>query len=98
MGLCIRNREVERFADQVAAMAGETKTEAIRKALDERKEQLMLRSRRGGKKLHDIHPWLEADVWPKVPPRPGARAWAKKQRKRSSVSHRAASDGRLHCG
>ena len=33
MALTIRNKEVERLAEEVARLAGETKTEAIRKAL-----------------------------------------------------------------
>jgi antitoxin VapB len=36
MALTIRNREVERLAEEVARLAGETKTEAIRKALEMR--------------------------------------------------------------
>ena len=40
MGLNIKNAEVEKLAAELAAMTGETKTEAIRKALLERKEHL----------------------------------------------------------
>lgn len=44
MGLNIKNAEVEELARLVAEATGETKTEAIRRALLERKERLGLRS------------------------------------------------------
>ena len=40
MALNIKNSEVERLATEVAAMMGETKTEAIRRALLERRRRL----------------------------------------------------------
>ena len=43
VGLNIKNREVERLADEVARIAGETKTESIRRALEERRARLRLR-------------------------------------------------------
>jgi antitoxin VapB len=43
MGLNIKNREVEELAKQIAEATGETKTEAIRQALLERKDRLGLR-------------------------------------------------------
>ena len=43
MPLNIKNAEVERLASEVAALAHETKTEAIRRALLDRKQRLMLR-------------------------------------------------------
>src|SRR5687768_17080663 len=42
MALNIKSREVEQLAADVAAMAGESKTEAIRRALAERRERLSL--------------------------------------------------------
>jgi hypothetical protein len=36
MGFNLKNPEVERLAAEIAAMMGETKTEAIRRALEER--------------------------------------------------------------
>jgi antitoxin VapB len=51
MALNIRNSETEKLADAVAALTGETKTEAVRKALKERLENL--KRRRGRKKLAD---------------------------------------------
>ena len=44
MALNIKNAEVERLAKEVAEMAHETKTEAIRRALEERKIRLKSRA------------------------------------------------------
>jgi antitoxin VapB len=40
VALNIKNQEVERLAAEVAKMTGETKTEAIRRALGERRQRL----------------------------------------------------------
>ena len=42
MSLNIKNKEVEALAQEISAVTGETKTEAIRKALVERKDRLGL--------------------------------------------------------
>ena len=65
MGLNIKNIEVERLATEVASMTGETKTEAIRKALAERKEHLTIPER---KRCDGLKEWLERDVWPHIKP------------------------------
>jgi len=67
MALNIKNPEVERLVDEVAKIAGESKTEAVRKALEERRERLAFqvppRDRRA-----EVMRYLEREVWPKVPP------------------------------
>lgn len=66
MALNIKNPEVESLADAVAEMAGETKTEAIRRALAERRDRLRLQSsqlRAGDSFLR----YLAEEVWPKAP-------------------------------
>ena len=65
MGLNIKNAEVEKLASEVAAITGETKTEAIRKALLERKEHLHFSQR---KRMDGVREWLERDVWLLVKP------------------------------
>ena len=45
MALNIKDPETERLASEVASMTGESKTRAIRKALEERKERLALPGR-----------------------------------------------------
>ncbi|CAN1492572.1 NADPH_BDH domain containing protein [Fimbriimonadaceae bacterium] len=66
MALNIKNAEVERLATEIARATGETKTEAIRKALVDRQKQLDLPTlEERWKKIRDD---LERDVWSKLPP------------------------------
>jgi antitoxin VapB len=65
MPLNLKNVEVERLAAEVAELAGETKTEAIRKALEERRRRLKgpaVNERRERLLRH-----LKSKVWPDVP-------------------------------
>jgi antitoxin VapB len=68
MALNIKNREVERLAADVAKLAGESKTQAIRRALEERKGRLALRVVRKDRRA-DLLRFLEREVWPAVPHR-----------------------------
>lgn len=63
--LNIKNAEVERLAEEVASLAGETKTEAIRRALLARLEDLRWR---GGDRRARLRRFLETEAWPAVPP------------------------------
>lgn len=67
MALNIKNREVESLVDEVVAKTGETKTEAVRKALLERKERLELQVARPAR-AERARAFLETEVWPFVPP------------------------------
>ena len=62
MALNIKNPDVERLVSQVAKLTGESKTDAVRQALVERKERLELRKRHalGESFLR----YLEEEVWP----------------------------------
>lgn len=65
MALNIKNAEVERLAAEVARLTGESKTEAIRQALADRRRRLKgasLHSRRAS-----VVRLLEQKVWPKLP-------------------------------
>ena len=66
MPLNIKNRAVERLADEVARLTGESKTEAIRKAREERRAQLNFRL---AGQIHEerVRRFLEHEVWPIVP-------------------------------
>jgi antitoxin VapB len=66
MALNIKNSAVEQLASEIAAMTGESKTEAIRQALLERRERLRYRfaSLNRGEMLQTF---LEREVWPRVP-------------------------------
>jgi antitoxin VapB len=66
MPLNIKNREVERLAAEVADLAGETKTEAVRRALAERRDRLAYRIS-GTNRRARLRRFLELEVWPAVP-------------------------------
>jgi len=66
MPLNIKNAEVERLAAQVAAMMGETKTEAIRRALQERKRRLSFKVTQKDTSSKLMR-FLEKEVWPVIP-------------------------------
>ena len=70
MALNIKNPEVVQLAAEVARMAGETKTEAIRQALIERKVRLLASGGHGNRKESLIE-YMAREVWPHIPP--GAR-------------------------
>jgi len=66
MALNIKSERVERLLDDVAAMTGETKTEAVRRALEERRERL-LQARRSENPVARLWRVMEREVWPTVP-------------------------------
>ncbi len=66
MALNIKDPETERLASEVSALTGETKTGAVRRALRERKERLLLA--RGGEARGDrMVRLLERRFWPRLP-------------------------------
>lgn len=69
MALTIRNPEAERLAHEVAELAGETETEAVRKALEERKLRLVPRVAPPDMAERVDRFWrhLEEEVWPRIP-------------------------------
>jgi antitoxin VapB len=67
MALNIKNPKVVQLAAEVARMAGETKTEAIRQALIERKAHLLARGGHGNRKESLIE-YMAREVWPHIPP------------------------------
>jgi antitoxin VapB len=66
VALNIKNVEVERLADEASRLAGETKTESIRKALEERLARLRLRVVKRDREAEALR-YLEREVWPSVP-------------------------------
>jgi antitoxin VapB len=67
MALNIKNEETEKLAAEVASLAGETKTGAVKRALLERRDRLRLESGRGEKSCRGMRRWLETEVWPQIP-------------------------------
>lgn len=65
MALNIKNPEVERLAAEIAQATGESKTEAIRRALSERKARLSFRIAGQSRSLR-IRRFLEREVWSRV--------------------------------
>ena len=65
MSLNLKNPEVERLAAEIAQMTGESKTEAVRRALEERRRRLAYRVQTGA--AGRGRRFLAEDVWPLVP-------------------------------
>lgn len=65
MALNLKNSAVERLAAEVARLTGESKTEAIRRALEERRQRLKTPSidERRARVLR----LLEKKIWPMLP-------------------------------
>jgi len=78
MALNIKNPIVERLATEVARLAGESKTQAIRRALEERRGRLALRVVRKDRRA-DLLRFLEREVWPVVPRRLRGRRMSRRE-------------------
>lgn len=81
MPLNIKNTRVEELVTEVAGLTGETKTEAVRKALEERVIRLR---RRGGHALRRerVQRVLETEIWARIPPDQLGRAPDRDERER----------------
>jgi antitoxin VapB len=66
MPLNIKNSEVERLIEEIAQITGESKTEAVRRALQERRERLAFRVDGESRQARLVR-FLEQEVWPLVP-------------------------------
>jgi antitoxin VapB len=79
MALNIKNPEVERLVEEIASLTGESKTEAIRRALVERRGRL--RERVSPQARRDrLNTFLEREVWVRVPPDQLGRAPGRAER------------------
>lgn len=66
MALNIKNKNVEQLVQEMVSVTGESKTEAIRKALSERMQRLSLRYIQQPREARLLE-FLEEEVWPFVP-------------------------------
>lgn len=66
MAINIKDPEVERLASDIVALTHETKTGAIRLALEERKERLAAQARRRERGAR-LRRFLEEEAWPQLP-------------------------------
>ena len=67
MALSIKNREVERLAEELAEVTGETKTGAIRRALEDRRQRLAARVL-PMRRRELVMRTPQREVWESVPP------------------------------
>ncbi len=65
MALNLKNEEVERLASELARLTGESKTETIRRALEERRQRL--KGTAVAARRTRLLRRLERDVWPTIP-------------------------------
>lgn len=66
MALTIKDAETERLAAEVAELAGENETIAVREALRERRARLTL-VKGGPGRGREMLAYLEREVWPNLP-------------------------------
>lgn len=65
MALNLKNADVERLAAEVARLTGESKTEAIRRALEERRNRL--RVAEVAQRRERVLRLLRTKLWPSLP-------------------------------
>jgi len=66
MSLNIKNKKVEMLIDSITALTGETKTEAVHKALEERKQRLAMKNQMLNRQLL-LNEFLENEIWSRIP-------------------------------
>ena len=67
MALTIKNPDVERLAAEVARLTGETKTQAVRVALQERRSRLAIGVDRDARRAELLR-FMQEEIWVHVPP------------------------------
>jgi antitoxin VapB len=67
MALNIKDKETEALVAEIAALTGETKTAAVRRAAHERLERLKLQSGDPRRDAESFHQWLETEIWSLFP-------------------------------
>lgn len=81
MALNIKNDAVERLAAEVARLSGESKTEAVRRALEERRARLVYRLA-DGDRASRLKRFLETEVWPAIPAGEAGRRLSREEEER----------------
>jgi antitoxin VapB len=79
MSMNIKNDKVERLVEELAHMTGESKTAAILRALEERKERIAL-APTGKRRLAQTLDFLEREIWPNIPRKLLGKRVTKKER------------------
>jgi antitoxin VapB len=78
MGLQINHPEIDRLAAEVARLSGESETEAVLHALEERRARLQ--AAREETRAERIRRVLEEEIWPLVPPEARGKPLTKAER------------------
>jgi len=81
MAINIRNAKVERLADELADMTGESRTATILHALEERRERIV-RAPARKPRLAQVLDFLEKEIWPNIPKNRLGRRLTKGERER----------------
>lgn len=76
MALNIKNASVENLALELSRLTGESKTEAIRRALEERKQRLAFQVVRENRS-EELRSFLEREVWSVIRARAASRRLVK---------------------
>lgn len=66
MSVNIKNERVERLLDEVTALTGESKIEAVRRSLEERRDRLA-RSSADLRPADRLRRLLVREIWPNIP-------------------------------
>jgi antitoxin VapB len=66
MALNIKSADVELLAEEIAGMTGESKTQAVRQALRERRERLAFRVVPEERRAYLLR-FLDREIWSKIP-------------------------------
>lgn len=75
----IKNVKVERLAEELADITGESKTATILRALEERRERIA-REPSGQPQLAQVLDFLEKEIWPNIPRKLLGRRVTKRER------------------
>jgi hypothetical protein len=81
MAINIRNAKVERLADELADITGESRTATILHALEERRERIV-RAPAKKPRLAHVLAFLEKEIWPDIPKNRLGRRLTRNERER----------------
>jgi antitoxin VapB len=74
----IDDHDIESTLDEIVRLTGESKTEAIRKALDERRQRLLAQTVTPRSKAR-LLAFLEDEIWSQIPPELMSRPLTKEE-------------------
>jgi antitoxin VapB len=74
MALNFRDEETEKLAAEIATLTGESKEEAVRQSLRERRDRIEPQVRPRGRRprtMEEMLHFMETEIWPFIPNRGG---------------------------